>query len=434
MIRLFAAIFALLCLFTPWRAAAHPQDEDYTISVSCDLKKAGRLEQTVIIPVWFLVQELYGEKATVLSIADKEAECRTKIIAWMTAHNPLIVDGVPVTPEIVSLEARSNVFPELKPFPGFIKELAEYDDNLVKHSTGTQIILAYQIPAEPKTIAFRWTRQIVRAVPPGEPPLESPPVSLVFFNEDTYRIAELSPDEPEWVWRSEAVAKAPDSARLSGKWEPQKWRVPVAAPAVGALLLVLAPLFARSGRRLRTGVIVVVLTAAASGVQWYSGYGCVATNSPFQKPLPRPTPAEARTLFSDLLLGVYKAFDYNKDADIYDALSQCVDGPLLEQVYRDVHGSLVLDETEGGAICRVDKVDVKKVDVLPPVPGDRPEALRLSCAWTVRGIVSHWNHTHTRANAYEAEYTLAPCASPDGPRWKITGCKVTTQKPAEVKP
>ena len=84
-------------------------------------------------------------------------------------------------------------------------------------------------------------------------------------------------------------------------------------------------------------------------------------------------------------------------------------------------------------MCQVEKVEITKAELKPATTKDADE-LRFTCAWTVRGKVSHWGHTHLRANAYEAQYVLAPRAGADGPRWKIVGCTVTQEKPLEVAP
>jgi hypothetical protein len=281
----------------------------------------------------------------------------------------------------------------------------------------------------PRTLSLRWRRYMNKPLPEGG--VMQPPMALAFFHDGKHRIQDLSPLEPEWVWHSDAVAQAPAAAKVSQKWEPVKWRIPVAPLAVAFGGIAAGIVLWRKKKAVALAVLAGDLGLGA--VLFALGIGFVATDSPFQKQLARPDPAQARLMADGLLHGVYKAFDYNKDAQIYDALAQCVDGPILEQIYKDVHGSLVLDDTDGGgAICQVEEVKVEKADLLP-APAGEPGALDLNCAWTVRGKVSHWGHTHVRANAYAARITLAPRAGQDGPAWKITGCKVTEQTPLEVK-
>lgn len=421
------ALFTLLlvCVF-PARAWAHASDEDYTLTTTCDLFD-DRLEQTVYIPAWFLMNELYGEQTMLAGLAEKEADCRASVTGWMAYNNPVLADGETVRPEVVAMEARSNAWPENRPFPGFAKGCADADDNLLKHTTGVKILLRYPLKAAPQTVSVRWRRFIVRNTTDGA--LAQPPVSLAFFHDDKHRITDLTAAEPEWVWHSSAVAAAPETALISQKWEPVVWVIPA-----GALLAVFGGLAGASvlWRKNRAVAVAVLLAGLGAGAYaWQAGIGAVRTDSPFQKQPARPDGAQARVILDGLLHGVYRAFDHNKDAQIYDALAHCVDGPLLEKIYRDVHGSLVLDDTEGGgAVCQVEKVDVTGAELKPAGSGETG-TLVLHCAWQVRGKVSHWGHTHVRANAYEADCTLAPCADAGGQRWKITGCAVTAEKPLE---
>lgn len=423
----------LLCLFSfllaPARAFAHAADEDYNLTTTCDLYD-DRLEQTVYIPAWFLVNELYGEQTTLKSLAGREGDCKAQIVGWMAYNNPVLADGAAVKPEVLKMEARSNAWPENQPFPAFAADSNETDDTFMKHSTGVKITLRYPLKKIPAALSIRWRRYMVRTTPDGA--LSQPPVTIAFFHDEKHRIADLTPQEPEWVWHSDAVAPPPESAKVSQKWEPVKWRIPVGALVVAFGGLAAALVVGRRNRMIAALVLCADLGLAAYA--WQADIAVVVADSPFQKQLARPDQAQAQVIFRDLLQGVYKAFDFNKDSDVYDALAADVDGPLLEQIYKDVHGSLVMDDSEGGgAVCQVEKVEVQKAELLPASDKTGTE-LRLACAWIVRGKVSHWGHTHVRANAYEAEYTLAPRAGSDGPRWKITGCKVTMQKPMEVEP
>lgn len=426
--RLAPLLFCLLALLTPLRALAHGADEDYTLTTSCDLLD-DRIEQKVYIPAWFLVNELYGEQTTLKSLSDKTEDCKANLAGWMVYNNPILVNGVAIKPQVRSMEARSTAFLDNQPFPAFAADMGDVEDAFLKHNTGVVLVLDYPLAQKPQTISVRWRQFMLRVLPDGS--LSKPPVSLFFYYDGKHRATDLTPQEPEWIWHASAVAPPPESAKLSQKWEPVQWRIPAGALALAIGGVAAMLLLWRKNRAVALLVLMVDLGLGAYA--WQAGIGAVTTNSPFQKQLVRPNQPQAEAIFRDLLGGVYKAFDFNQDSDIYDALSHCVDGPALEQMYRDVHGALVLDDTEGGgAVCQVDEVKVGRCDLLPATAGDEPDTLRLRCAWTVRGTVSHWQHTHTRANAYEAQYTLAVRAGSDGPRWKITGCQVTAQQPVDV--
>lgn len=413
-------------------AFAHAADEEYNLTVTADLIDDAadrRMEETLYIPMWFLMDEVFSEGVLLRDLAGKEAEVKAQIGGWMAHHNPVLADGEEVRPQIRSMEARSANWLENQPFPAFAKDLQKEEDAFTRRSAGIKLVMAYPLKAAPRTLSLRWRRFITKTTPEGG--LSQPPVTVAFFHDGKHRIQDLTPQEPEWVWHSDAVAQAPASAKLSQKWEASKWRIPAVPLALALGGAVVALLLWR--RNKAVAGLILATDLALGAFLGFSGIGFVTTDSPFQKQLARPDPAQARVVFDGLLRGVYKAFDYNKDAQIYDALAQCVDGPILEQIYRDVHGALVLDDSDGGgAICQVDEVKVTKADLLP-APAGEPGALALDCAWSVRGKVSHWGHTHTRANAYAAKITLAPRAGQDGPQWKITACAVTEQTPVDVK-
>lgn len=428
--RFFPSICAcFLAVLACLPAHAHQADQDYTLTVTCDLDD-GQITETVYIPAWFLMDEVYGDKTTIASLLGKDADCKAQIAGWMAYNNPVLIDGRPVKLAVTKLEARSAMLFDNQPFPGFAADMREVEDSFLRHSTSVKITLAAPLAKAPETVSLRWRRYFVHTLADGT--LSQPPVSLAFFHDDKHRITDLTPAEPEWVWHSEAAAPPPASALISQKWEPVKWHLPA-----GALMIVFAGLAAALVLWRKNKTVAMLALAADIGLAvfvWQAGIGLIATDSPFQKQLVRPDEAQARIILDDLLHGVYKAFDYNKDAQIYDALAHCVDGPLLEKIYRDVHGALVLDDQEGGgAVCQVEQVKITRAELKPAAanPAD-PDAITLGCDWQVRGKVSHWGHTHLRANAYRATYTLAPRAGADGPRWKITGCTVTQEKPLEV--
>ena len=106
-------------------------------------------------------------------------------------------------------------------------------------------------------------------------------------------------------------------------------------------------------------------------------------------------PLQAHTgqdVFEALHRNIYRAFDYDSESDVYDTLAKSVTGDLLDDVYAEVHLSLVM-QNEGGAVCKIQRVDVLEKEVLPP---DDPQApyFRLRARWKVEGKVGHHGHTH----------------------------------------
>ena len=111
---------------------------------------------------------------------------------------------------------------------------------------------------------------------------------------------------------------------------------------------------------------------------------------------------QAKELTSTLLSNVYRAFDYRKDTDVYDALERSVSGDLLRKIYLQIKRSLVVAE-QGGARAHVQRIQVVDGKLVAAKSG----YFRYQCSWRVVGTVEHWGHIHTRENQYTAEFTVA---------------------------
>src|SRR5690606_14532992 len=127
--------------------------------------------------------------------------------------------------------------------------------------------------------------------------------------------------------------------------------------------------------------------------------------------------------FRPLHTNIYRAFDYNEEGDIYDALARSVDGPLLDELYNQIYRGLVMQLEDGAAVSRVQNVEPVESELRAVVAADGAASFRLSHRWRVTGAVYHWGHSHTRTNEYLAEYTVA--ATADG--WRITASRPLEQ-------
>ncbi|MBC02757.1 MAG: hypothetical protein CMJ34_05560 [Phycisphaerae bacterium] len=140
-----------------------------------------------------------------------------------------------------------------------------------------------------------------------------------------------------------------------------------------------------------------------------------------------PDRAEAEEIFKPLHANVYRAFDFIEEEDIYDALSRSVDGAFLDDLYRTIFRSLVMQE-EGGAVARISDVRPIEIEVGESGVVDGGEsgampAFNVRCRWQVEGVVSHWGHAHTRVNEYLADWSVALT---DG-GWRLTGSEILEQ-------
>jgi hypothetical protein len=111
--------------------------------------------------------------------------------------------------------------------------------------------------------------------------------------------------------------------------------------------------------------------------------------------------ADAEAVMQAILQGVYDAFEYGRDEDVYDALARSVSGDLLQRVYLDVRRTLAMEQ-EGGASATVRAIRVREVEIINHQPGK--SILRVT--WQVEGSLEHWGHVHARTNEYEGRVTL----------------------------
>ncbi|MFI4892804.1 MAG: hypothetical protein ACIAQ0_05130 [Phycisphaerales bacterium JB058] len=123
-------------------------------------------------------------------------------------------------------------------------------------------------------------------------------------------------------------------------------------------------------------------------------------------------------VFRPLHANVYRAFDYSAESDIYDALKRSVSGPMLEELYTQIHRGLIQAEN-GGSVGRVTRVDLDEAKIVGFDPGETP-SFEVEAYWLVEGTVYHWGHSHPKETVYHARYTVAV----EEGQWRIVGSDV----------
>jgi hypothetical protein len=185
-----------------------------------------------------------------------------------------------------------------------------------------------------------------------------------------------------------------------------------------ALVMGLCAYMAWRGRKRGTARWVWLGLAAlllASGLWLQSGggpYAPVISGPSLNQP-------QARQVLKALLTNLYRAFDFKREALVYDVLARSVTGGLLEKVYLQSRQALAVKQA-GGAQARVTGLRLKDLRLLP-----RPQSggLALQAVWTVSGRVSHWGHTHMRTNLHKARIMLTV----SGGVWKINALDIQEQ-------
>jgi hypothetical protein len=136
----------------------------------------------------------------------------------------------------------------------------------------------------------------------------------------------------------------------------------------------------------------------------------------------RPDDLEAARIFQALHRDIYEAFNADTESRVYDALSECLDGGLLHDVYLQVRRTLVTRE-DGDVTCRIRRVKPLSCRVLPPDRRDG-RGYRVHYRWRVYGTVSHFRHRHARINDYEATYAV----DFNNGAWRITDARIEDQR------
>lgn len=252
-------------------------------------------------------------------------------------------------------------------------------------------------------------------------------------------LPKLTRAEPEYTWHGSGALPAARFMAVPEAVRARTVRIPLIGVAAG-LISVVAGVFAtvrahqRLGRptswRWKFVCGAVVSAVTVGGVFLTRGIATIEVGMPFSGGGHVPSTAEALAIFTPLHANIYRAFDFNEESQIYDALARSVDGRLLDQLYSEVYRGLIMYE-EGGAVSRIKSVTPvgTEIQTIGQLPGGEA-SFRVLARWRVEGSVYHWGHTHTRLNEYCAEYVVA--ANPDG--WRIRDSRTIEQFRVDAAP
>ncbi|MDP7133234.1 MAG: hypothetical protein QF437_22250 [Planctomycetota bacterium] len=233
----------------------------------------------------------------------------------------------------------------------------------------------------------------------------------------------FTPEEPEYVWHSDVKARRGHGMGVVPAAAQKTIQLPLVSIAATVLLILFlaAARFAKMPRGLLAGATLMVLLIGIVG----RDVGRVEIKQFWRDGVELPAEPQAKEIFTVLHRNVYRAFDYDTEDAIYDALAQSVSGELLDETYNDVYQSLVLQD-QGGAICKIENVEMLESKMMASDPDVENAGVefRVSCRWVVKGLVEHWGHAHRRVNRYGAVYTLRPF----GDSWRIYDVEINEQE------
>ncbi|MBI1304914.1 MAG: hypothetical protein GC172_14190 [Phycisphaera sp.] len=344
-----------------------------------------------------------------------------RIEAYCRAQLPVVIDGVTVAPAVRAL-AINDPDPVLLPlFP-------------LSGWRGLRKIsweLAYPLPnaAEtPRSISVVWAAYPpdLLSILPSKPPIV---IATEWSAGGLRTLFELTRDEPGYTWHRPDGGIAARLVSVPGPPTPRPL-VPAWATLSIAVFAVAFGAAAAARRGPKVALGSGLLAAAVVLVVRPSGPAFLAFGTRLPDAIDE---ASARETFESLQRNLYRAFDYETEGAVYDALAYSVSGELLEETYLGVRRSLVMEE-EGGAMSRV--VAVRPVatrlvsqgelaiEGADRDAGSRVAAFKVEATWQVDGRVTHWGHSHDRTNEYDGRFTVI--ATADG--WRIHDAEVTRQE------
>jgi len=326
---------------------------------------------------------------------------------FFAKHCPVEIDGIPVQPVMDSIKWQDM-------------EQAFHFGALTDFAMA-QMKFHYPVKAAPKNIRMRWGVFVQEPefgweglVDPDQDPQE---LDLIIIMNGKEEYAKFSPTEPEFIWHQPVDPSKLFVAPLPAIAAPV-FPLPVASLLLGVAGLGFLLLTGKG--RVSGAVRLGVFAAIAGGAIFSRSLVSVEVPKFWAPSAPKLTDAEAVETFTKLHGNIYRAFDYETEDDIYDALSQSVEGVLLDRIYTEVFQSLIRQE-DGGAVAKVQKVDIVSCEALSNP--SNPDEYAIASRWRVHGFVEHSGHVHSRLNEYQARYTMAA----RGENWKITGVQVNEQ-------
>lgn len=350
---------------------------------------------------------------------------------YFQTHNPIKVDGVRALPNLTALDlVLSAPLKELEE-----AALAEQ----VKLHSGNEgaAIMSFEIGLKrtPKLISLLWDNDSlwVKMGKQSSQQLSSKVLPGVFIYQDELSPIKLTPEDPEQIWRPIGPRlKSPPPSALS--LIPPPPATILDHPQfllIWLLIFGTSLLFLRNSSRRPIGLVLALFCLLAPLSLWIIP-GASQIWSSKQKELSND---KLRSIFELLHQNIYRAFDYERDEEIYDALSESVTGPLLDWTFQEIYRSLILQD-EGGAKAKVSLVkplswersslqerELKALSVDTEQASERhakeASAFAVNYRWRVIGEVTHWGHSHRRVNDYEARYAIAHTSQ----GWRIFSVK-----------
>ncbi|NOX58735.1 MAG: hypothetical protein GXP29_07755 [Planctomycetes bacterium] len=338
----------------------------------------------------FLKLRLEENTFVFLDPAQEEQE-RKYLATFFSQLDPITVDGATVTPEFDRFTfVRSSASADIA-----VSETLPPD---------ARIRIQYPTTTAPKSVELVWrvfsNAYSVDAF--GNP--SEPKLSARLDTRSRSRIITFSEESPTVSWNAPSGPVDKSIFAVSFDAAEQSWTIPVLS--IGVLVAGFSGwhLSRRTPRTRRVGapLVVAALVVAVLG----RNVGGISLNRGETPDSARAIEQIASPTFEALLRNIYRAFDYRSESDVYDILAQSVDGPLLDEVYKEIHRTLIAAE-QGNAVAKVKSVEMLGTTLIEPFERE-DNGFEIKGQWRVDGMVYHWGHVHDTSRIFEANYTIAP--------------------------
>lgn len=319
---------------------------------------------------------------------EMQPELLQKVAAFLAEHQPMTIDGEPVTPEL----ARINFLERNLRTSRVIDPPEELGVNVAMIGA----IFVYPTDGIPQKVTMEWdlfNDRIQRIAASAVDPLGPLPSYL----EPDYNVLEWENFIKINVMPTMATILPPPTVlERSMSW--LRWVLLAAA-----LFLVWRAVSARN----QAGIAVAVLSIIVVAGSFWLARGAGLNDE------------KASEVVGGLLHNIYRAFDFRDEEQIYDVLDRSVTGDLLTNIYLETRRGLEL-ASQGGARVKVKDIVLLELDAKSADQG----GFDATATWNVAGSVGHWGHIHQRVNQYQAELSILPV---DG-EWKLTGLNILLEE------
>jgi hypothetical protein len=373
-------------------AAVHPQDGPHA-DIRIAIDESG-ISMGLMINLAFIDEAMPFIRESVDAVHEvEEAGLREVLVAHFSERHKMWIDGVEVAPVVGAFEMIR---------PG-VENLPLFPRSGMRGLLRARLDLTYPAKSQPRSVRIRWEGyppNILAEVAPGEAP---PPlvIEAQLSAEGRVDILEFTTTEPERTWHGTGLTREQRFESVPELTRPAPTQVPILAIGLGGVGLLSLALAV--GLKAQRPMLVWCAVLSLAAMPFIGSRGSLTLESESGLIEER----EAIAIFAPLHGNIYRAFDYESQSEIYDALARSVDGDLLESLYDQIYRSLIMYE-EGGAVSRVSAVRLLESEMIASgtAASDEP-AFTVLARWQVDGVVYHAGHSHRRTNEYLAELVVA---------------------------